>query len=148
MSVLAGVLSLSVVLALGEVVLAMPDVLVSLGELGVVLVVALMSVLELGDGLLVGSVEAAREVSVDGSGEVSAVLDGSVTLVFEVGFVELVVFRLPLVFSLVVLVVAYGEVEDGVEALDDAEYVDSVLLEGELYAPGVELLVLGAAEED
>ena len=123
MSVLAVVLSLGVVLVLGDVLLAMPAVLVSLGELGVVLVVALMSVLGLGDVLIVGSVEAAREVSVDGSGEVSAVLDGSVTLVFEVGFVELVVFRLPLVFSFVVLVVPYGEVEDGVvlAALDDAE---------------------------
>jgi hypothetical protein len=58
--------------------------------------------------------------------------------VFDVGFVDAVVFRLPLVFSLVVL---------GLELV--VELLVSVLLEGEvLYIPALELLELGAADED
>jgi hypothetical protein len=73
----------------------------------------------------------------------------------DVGFVEAVVFKLPLVFSFVVLglvlVVPYVEVEDGevesVAVLVACELES--LLEGEvLYIPALELLELGEAEDD
>ena len=82
-----------------------------------------------------------------------------VVSLLDVGFVEAVVFKLPLVFSFVVLglvlVVPYVEVEDGevesVAVLVDCELESllEVLLDGEvLYIPALELLELGEAEDD
>jgi hypothetical protein len=78
-----------------------------------------------------------------------------VVSLLDVGFVEAVVFKLPLVFSFVVLglvlVVPYVEVEDG-EVESVAVLVACELesqLEGEvLYIPALELLELGEAEDD
>jgi hypothetical protein len=63
-----------------------------------------------------------------------------VVSLLDVGFVEAVVFKLPLVFSLVVL---------GLLVDCEVESLLEVLLDGEvLYIPALELLELGVAEED
>jgi hypothetical protein len=63
-----------------------------------------------------------------------------VVSLLDVGFVEAVVFKLPLVFSLVVL---------GLLVDCEVESLLEVLLDGEvLYIPALELLELGEAEED